>query len=194
MQTDHQTYEMRDRVLRSIGYPSYAAYLESALWQSIRAKVLGHCKGKCRLCDQAAKVVHHFRYGRTVLRGKKFGRDLVPLCHECHEKIEFTSDRVKRSLRQAQIRFVELLDEIGYWNLKPYVRKIPSYARLGLKGMSTSGCCTACGKKARKGYKCCRACLKASLLRGAVNDLKKGKAAMTSRRFGDDMRTTQGRS
>lgn len=81
-------YADRDRWLKKMGYPSYTAYLDSELWQSIRAKVLERDKGLCRVCDKPARSVHHDDYSPNVLRGK-FLKPLYSLCHGCHRRIEF---------------------------------------------------------------------------------------------------------
>ena len=85
--------EQRDAVLKACGYSSYAVYLQSALWFSIRAKILpAACACGCgRIADQ----VHHTQYTEANLMGASLGH-LVPINHYCHRVIEFIGKRKAR--------------------------------------------------------------------------------------------------
>ena len=99
-----QTYQGRNEILRGMGYESYAIYLLSPLWVSIRKKAFQRSCGLCVLCREVANCVHHRGYGKRVLSGRDLS-PLMPLCGSCHQKVEFKSSGKKRSLVQAQTRF-----------------------------------------------------------------------------------------
>lgn len=94
-------YAHRDRVLKEIGYSSYADYLASDLWKGIRADRLSW-QPNCSCCERAADVVHHDCYHKKLLLGDKAAcaRDLYPLCKRCHYVVEFAGER-KRSSAEA---------------------------------------------------------------------------------------------
>lgn len=92
------------------GYDTYAEYLSSRLWYSIRARKLRECPN-CELCSCRAQQVHHFSYGEGVMRGWN-AKQLVSVCRDCHEEIEFSGAR-KLSLEHAQKRLVSMLKRRG---------------------------------------------------------------------------------
>lgn len=85
-------YAYRDDNLRHLGFPSYQAYLDSDLWQSIRARVLagGALCAKCH--KRPAAQVHHRAYDPQTLRGDDLA-SLTPLCRGCHKRAERPFDR-----------------------------------------------------------------------------------------------------
>ena len=91
----------RDQILRSIGFQSYAEYLESDKWKSIRKIILRRDGFRCRVCGAPAENVHHRVYSRATLAGQSQGyRHLMSLCRKCHIDAEF-SFGVKNSLADA---------------------------------------------------------------------------------------------
>lgn len=90
-------YVERNEILREIGFANYQDYLSSPLWHEIRTKRLA-IQSTCSCCNGPAKVVHHDTYYKKLLLGDDISikRDLYPLCHACHRKIEFDGER-KRS-------------------------------------------------------------------------------------------------
>jgi len=89
-------YTSRNEALRSLGYPTYQAYLESPLWASIRKKVLardGHC---CLLCGSWATQVHHLEYLLPTLLGQDL-RGMASICGDCHHHVEYDPSGHKRS-------------------------------------------------------------------------------------------------
>lgn len=96
-------YERRNEVLHSLGFQSYKDYLCSPLWRLIRARVFQQKGRLCLLCGSSATELHHHRYHRNDLIGKKT-KFIDPICRECHEKIEFSSGR-KNKLHEAKIAF-----------------------------------------------------------------------------------------
>ena len=65
----------------------YPAYRRSPLWASIRAKVLADAEHRCCGCNANATQVHHRDYRPRVLSGDDL-TPLVPICVNCHDKIE----------------------------------------------------------------------------------------------------------
>lgn len=96
----HNTYAARNAILKSIGFDSYADYLNSDLWISLRERVYREKGRVCFLCGRSATQVHHVGYGRKTLLGKKTGA-LKPVCGGCHHAIEFKGGE-KLSIKNAQ--------------------------------------------------------------------------------------------
>lgn len=103
-------YLERDQALATLGFVSYAAYLESGLWRSIRSRVLERDDRTCALCGKGAKQVHHLDYGLSTLQGRRL-RHLVSICGPCHVAVEYDGDR-KRSFEEA-LAFFRQLPKVG---------------------------------------------------------------------------------
>jgi rubrerythrin len=101
-------YKERDHTLMDIGFDSYQQYLDSRLWKEIKQKVFELRGNICKVCCKEADILHHRHYHKDVLLGRSYS-GLVPLCNGCHYKIEFTSQKVKRSLDKANDRLDILL-------------------------------------------------------------------------------------
>lgn len=96
-------YEARNQVLKSLGFASYEAYLESPLWKKIRKKVMKRDRNTCQMCYGHATEVHHIQYDRDTLTGKSC-RYLIAYCRDCHEALEL-KDGVKLSGEAVRKRF-----------------------------------------------------------------------------------------
>ena len=94
-------YATRSLNLRRIGYSSYAAYLQSDLWRTIRTKILKRDRYKCIRCGQTASQVHHCNYRKSTLLGK-VPEALVAVCRDCHRGAEFAGTR-KTGVREASV-------------------------------------------------------------------------------------------
>lgn len=94
-------YRERNRNLRAMGFDSYADYLRSDLWASIRSRVLAPGT-KCLVCLDVATQAHHEAYRKCDLEGRDLRR-IHPLCSGCHRRIEFR-DRDGEKLNPAQAR------------------------------------------------------------------------------------------
>jgi hypothetical protein len=94
-----RVYRERNRILRSMGYASYAEYLKSELWQGIRARVLAQSR-QCYVCGGYANQAHHRSYREPDLDGRDLRR-IFPICHACHETLEFR-ERDDEKLNPAQ--------------------------------------------------------------------------------------------
>ena len=74
--------------LRSLGFDSYTAYLESEHWNDVRGRYLrsGLWKGRCHGCRKlmAFPEIHHRTYARL---GRERLHDLRGVCHDCHQAI-----------------------------------------------------------------------------------------------------------
>lgn len=98
-----RSYASRNYILKMLGFASYKEYLASDLWKSVRKKVYA-AKGKnCYLCGKPATELHHNRYHKNDLIGKKL-KYIHPICRGCHEDIEFRAGE-KTTLNQAKITF-----------------------------------------------------------------------------------------
>lgn len=101
------SYASRSRTLNLMGFRSYAEYLKSDLWRRVRAKVFASKGRACCICGEHATQVHHNRYHRNDLLGKRL-RFLNPICGRCHEGIEFLADGNKATVKQAGKAFDRL--------------------------------------------------------------------------------------
>lgn len=70
----------------------YEAYLQSDDWKRKSDYIKRKHHYKCVLCDKPSKVVHHLTYIRIYLEDE---RDLIPLCHECHQFVHGLIDDSK---------------------------------------------------------------------------------------------------
>lgn len=82
-------YVERDLNVGLLGFASYADYLDSPLWASIRAKVTGACVR----CGKERRQVHHAAYDLETLKGERFDT-LIPACQGCHDRAERLGKRV----------------------------------------------------------------------------------------------------
>jgi len=78
-------FRKRYLIVRTMGFPSYAAYLSSDLWARIRRRVLSGGGIKCAMCRGKSSCVHHERYTAANLSGTDY-LWLVPICDDCHRK------------------------------------------------------------------------------------------------------------
>lgn len=100
-------YRERNRNIRAMGYPTYAHYLKSDLWYSIRDKALT-LKPNCFVCGKKATQVHHGKYRKKDLEGRDFAF-LFSVCSGCHHRSEFRdADHEKLSPKQAMAKMRQL--------------------------------------------------------------------------------------
>lgn len=99
-------YGDRAKILKDLGFKNYSDYLESQFWKRIRFLVLDRDGGSCRICARGAEVVHHRSYDIATMAGSSID-NLISLCRECHNWIEFEEGN-KVSFERAEERFLEL--------------------------------------------------------------------------------------
>jgi len=86
----------------------YNEYRQSPQWRAIRRTVRARTRYECACCFKRATEVHHRDYRPRVLRGEDLS-PLVPLCHECHEKIERDVTGKKRSWNDKERVLADLV-------------------------------------------------------------------------------------
>lgn len=101
-----------------LGHKTYAAYLDSPLWKSIRGRVLKRDKGRCRGCGKRAWQIHHGAYDLQTMRGQDLRR-LYALCGGCHQAISFTALGTKRPVEEVR----EMTEALGKSPGKPKARR-----------------------------------------------------------------------
>lgn len=101
---DGMSYSSRNRALKGLGFASYREYLASPLWADIKRRVYREQGDACWLCGGQATQLHHNRYHRKDLLGKRT-RFIKPICRPCHESIEFRPDGKKRWVRSSAEEF-----------------------------------------------------------------------------------------
>jgi hypothetical protein len=84
----HKAYarerEERAARLNELKSMPYAEYLRTPEWQETRKAALRRARYACQVCNGSGVQldVHHRTYER---RGEEYARDVVVLCHPCHE-------------------------------------------------------------------------------------------------------------
>lgn len=96
-------YTSRNANLKRLGFACYRDYLASELWREVRKKVYAAKGRACYLCGQPATELHHNRYHKNDLVGKKL-KFINPICRGCHQGIEFQEGE-KATLKQAAKAF-----------------------------------------------------------------------------------------
>ena len=104
--TPPSPYAVRNDTLRELGYRSYAAYLASGLWLSIRRAAIRR-RRSCAACPDRATEVHHLAYDRATLLGEQPAH-LIGLCSKHHRAIEFTDAGAKRHLAAVNVMLRKL--------------------------------------------------------------------------------------
>lgn len=102
-------YGERAASLRTLGFNSYQAYLDSPLWENIRHRVIASTKGVCAVCGKGACQVHHTSYCVEAMAGRA-NKLLVPLCGTCHLKIEFNNKGGKRPPEMVAFKLKGLIE------------------------------------------------------------------------------------
>ena len=88
-----ECYTRRRSVLVAMGFDSYAEYLRSDLWKTIRKTVLKRDRFRCRCCRGKATEAHHREYTEESLSGLDTST-IVSVCRACHVSSEF--DGIKK--------------------------------------------------------------------------------------------------
>lgn len=104
-QACRKEYGARREVLLAMGFMNYQEYLASALWASIRRRVLAK-NAACVACGGPATQVHHGRYTRPVMEGREL-RHLYSVCDDCHRHSEYTRKGQKLNPSRATDKLLE---------------------------------------------------------------------------------------
>lgn len=99
---DGLTYASRDRVLASLGYATYSAYLKSETWTYAKMKAFHEKGSNCMWCNKPAATAHHSCYDLSTMKGVRT-RHLWPICNGCHNQAELRRGK-KTSLMEANAR------------------------------------------------------------------------------------------
>lgn len=105
--SDGDSYLKRSVALLKMGFNSYAAYMGSDLWASIRIAAYQVHGGNCAICNNPAVAIHHLDYSLDTLMGLRMS-SLIPICDECHKQVEFDGER-KRPVHEARQITLSLL-------------------------------------------------------------------------------------
>lgn len=92
-------YIKRNVRLRELGFASYADYLASDLWKSIRRRVFQRDNGRCYCCGGIASQAHHTNYKPGTLAGTSIS-GIRAICGTCHQWIE-VDDQGKTTYRMV---------------------------------------------------------------------------------------------
>jgi len=86
-ETYKDTWEMRDKKLKTHGYNSYGEYLKSDEWKKIKIRFDKREKfRKCYICKSENNLdVHHKTYKAIAMKNPY--KYLFRLCRDCHNKI-----------------------------------------------------------------------------------------------------------
>jgi hypothetical protein len=109
-----RVYRERNRVVRAMGFASYAQYLQSSLWADIRSRVLSRSP-ECFACGARATQAHHTAYRKKDLEGRDLGR-ILAVCAGCHRKAEFRatdSEKLNTAQASAKLRQARTLSGRG---------------------------------------------------------------------------------
>jgi hypothetical protein len=158
-------YTSRNANLQRLGIGSYREYLASDLWKDVRSKVYAVKGSHCYLCGNPATELHHNRYHKNDLVGKRL-KYINPICRPCHDGIEFNQEGEKVTLQTASRLFKRRRRE---HNTGEPVRngraKVPSMMNPPIvpfiKKRNAAGkpLCLACGHNPRKPSRLkCRRC------------------------------------
>jgi hypothetical protein len=78
----------------------YDKYMRSEAWREIRQQRVDMDGGKCVACHTTERLeVHHLHYQNF---GHEELRDLITLCHSCHEKVT-DSERFNRYAKRRRV-------------------------------------------------------------------------------------------
>lgn len=93
-------FHFRNRICRWLNFRSYAAYLRSALWKAICARLDERDYFLCAYCGQPRTCHHHERYTVANMTGVDI-KDIKCACEHCHRVREFDDMGVKTGLGRA---------------------------------------------------------------------------------------------
>ena len=115
-------------------------YLKSEKWKTVRSEALAKAKAKCAICgyESVFNDCHHLFYPPSFWDTK--ADDLVVLCRNCHQLIEFLARKGKRR-GQRHTWFAAVSEALKIWitnNESP--KKLPSLQQLIVGRLNRQGC------------------------------------------------------
>ena len=95
MLKSYYAFEIRDKILKKLGYINYNSYLLSPHWKSFKVKFFNskrirkmkrkHGHLRCEFCRNPGNLqIHHKTYKRI---GQEYCGDVFLICNNCHEQI-----------------------------------------------------------------------------------------------------------
>lgn len=99
-EVDGDSYTKRGIALLKLGFISYTNYLNSDLWSGIRSRAYQIHGRNCKICKNPATALHHLDYSLDTLKGFRMN-SLIPICDECHKKVEFDGE-IKRPVHEVR--------------------------------------------------------------------------------------------
>jgi uncharacterized protein YlaI len=91
--------------------PEYEAYLTSREWKSRKDRYFSTHAKKCEICNKKTRIhAHHLSYEKL---GNEPDSDLMPLCHDCHNKVhEYHAGLKDKTLREATYAYLKLVKSV----------------------------------------------------------------------------------
>lgn len=85
----------RGKTLKRLGFPSWTAYTQSHLWQTVKAQHIAHYP-VCKKCDQPSTQVHARDFHILTLKEAKATtkpkKGLIALCDQCFNRATLNTD------------------------------------------------------------------------------------------------------
>jgi len=100
--------QLREKILKRMGFKSYRDYLASDFWREIRERVLKRDGRRCVACQRETRIVHHRKYDAATLKGETL-EWLSAICRDCHDAIEFAPTGQKNTVSRANRRLAALM-------------------------------------------------------------------------------------
>lgn len=112
-------WDEQRKVLKNLGYNNYKEYVAGVVWANIRDRVFKEKGNKCVVCTRRATVIHHRLYSKEILEGTDI-RPLIPLCWDCHNRIEYDKYGNKIHLYHANCKLDWYIRNKHIWNKSGY--------------------------------------------------------------------------
>lgn len=105
---------------------TYAEYLRTQHWRTLRQKRIDADGGVCALCGSPMGLqVHHLTYEAL---GKEDICDLITLCFECHGKVHALNDQMQKEMEEESEKlskkFADLFVRAGLYENKKKATRV----------------------------------------------------------------------
>lgn len=103
---------------------TYSEKLRDPRWQRKRLEIMQRDHFKCTECgdDERTLNVHHWKYAKEPWDAKN--EDLVTVCEQCHQEIEFVKKTVAEALRQKGFRLFILEEYLPRWKKLSSIKEV----------------------------------------------------------------------